>query len=116
MKQSAKTSKTKQTKTKKQNTKNHRKNKPILTHYNNNHTHNDFPPTMFQNRRQRNSKSIQQPNTIKRSIKNMKLQIATHKNIINVDLPETQINEFIIKIKQAEKDYKRKQKEKEKTC
>ena len=32
----------------------------------------------------------------------MKLQIATHKNIINVDLPETQINEFIIKIKQAE--------------
>ena len=44
----------------------------------------------------------------------MKLQIATHKNIINVDLPETQINEFIIKIKQAEKDYKRKQKEKEK--
>ena len=41
----------------------------------------------------------------------MKLQIATHKNIINVDLPETQINEFIIKIKQAEKDYKRKQKE-----
>ena len=46
----------------------------------------------------------------------MKLQISTHKNIINVDLPETQINEFIIKIKQAEKDYKRKQKEKEKTC
>ena len=46
----------------------------------------------------------------------MKLQIATNKNIINVDLPETQINEFIIKIKQAEKDYKRKQKEKEKTC
>lgn len=46
----------------------------------------------------------------------MKLQIATHKNIINVDLPEKQINEFIIKTKQAEKDYKRKQKEKEKTC
>lgn len=47
----AKTSKTKQTKTQKQNTKNHRKNKSILTHYNNNHTHNDFPPTMLQNRR-----------------------------------------------------------------
>lgn len=116
MKHNAKASKTKQTKTQKQNTKNHRKNKPVLAHYNNNHTHNDFPPTMLQNRGQRNSKSIQQPNTTKRSIKNMKLQIATHKNITNVNLPETQINEFIIKIKQAEKDYKRKQKEKEKTC
>ena len=46
----------------------------------------------------------------------MKLKIATHKNIINVDIQETQINELINKIKQAEKDYKRKQKEKEKTC
>ena len=46
----------------------------------------------------------------------MKLQIATHKHITTVDLPEPQINEFIIQIKQAEKDFKRKQKERKKTC
>lgn len=44
----------------------------------------------------------------------MKLQIATHKNIINVDLPETQINEFIIKLNKRKKTIKENKKKRKK--